>query len=163
MANSYLTVAELALAVDTTLLAKLGADGGSTGTVNSGNTILTTAISRASAMIELAATKAEIYSPDQLLTLYDAGDWGIRSLCAGLTLGFLYDRRGKETPASIQEQVESARTTLDQLRDGQKVFAIDEARAAGVPGISVIPASTRVQLQLEGNSPFYPRVNTEVF
>lgn len=162
MANQYLTVAELALAVDTTLLASLGADGGSTGTVNQSNAILVTAIARASGMIDAAVTVANQYTPERLLVLYDDGDWTIRSLCAGLALWMLYSRRGKDTPSNIQEQIDLAMRMLDDLRDGKKVFADDAARNAGLPSIAVIPASTRVKLRLEGNSPFYPIVQTEV-
>lgn len=163
MATQYLTVAELALSVDSTLLAKLGADGGSTGVVDQSNDILTTAISVASASIDAAATRNNLYAVVDLSDLYDDGDWCIRGMCAGLALGWLYSRRGKETPTAVAERVDAANRMLDDLRNGAKVFAIETNRQAGLPQINVIPASTAVQLNLEGRSGFYPQENTQVY
>lgn len=163
MANAYLTVAEFATMVDTTLLAKLGADGGSTGTVDQNNTILATSILRASAEIEMNATKGNAYTPDVLLALYNDGDYGVRSLCAQLALHYLYARRGKDFPASIQDAHDQASLMLDELRNGVTVFGVSANRDAGRPGISVINASQRVNLMIEtASSPFYPPVQTSV-
>lgn len=162
MANQYLTVAEFARAVDTRVLAMLGSDTDSAGTVNQSNAILTTAIQRASADIEADATRGEMYSPTTLLALYDADDWLIRSICAQRALWHLYARRAKSIPDSIQAGIDEAMRYLEDLREGRRVFAVDENRSAGVPSINVINASERVMLNLEGNSRFYPPVNTEV-
>ena len=161
MATDYLTQTELQSYVDTRLLQQLGSDSGSNGSLT-GNTILGTAIGAASAEIDMAATVGQMYTTDQLADLYTAGDKGIRYLCAALTLRNLYQRHSKRMPETAAEWMDRADKMLEALHAGQRVFAVEVARVAGVPSIQVIGPSTRVALGLVANSPFFPPVQTGV-
>ena len=65
-------------------------------------------------------------------------------------------------PETAAEWMDRADKMLEALHAGQRVFAVEVARVAGVPSIQVIGPSTRVALGLVANSPFFPPVQTGV-
>lgn len=153
----YATVANLVSMLDTRVLAELGSDTNSDGTVDDNNTILTTAITRASADVDSVALRAEMYTAADLAALYAASDWRLIGLVTDLAIVKLYERRGGDLPPAIKTKADACRDALNDLREGKIIFGQStSAASAGTPSVSVITRNERDNLRLVSDSDFYP-------
>lgn len=159
--TKYITVAEFAEAHDTRMLADLSSDSGNPGTVNESNTILLNAIERASADVESYALRGERYSATDLTDLQTADDWTLKGLVADVAIYYAAGRRAGMLPDVVQEKIEAARRTLEDLRDGKKIFNDASSIAAGKPKVSITGPGRRENLGMVSTEPFFPIEITE--
>jgi hypothetical protein len=87
----------------------------------------------------------------------------LRGLVADLALCFLFERRGGDVPESVKAKANRAATTLQDLRDGKRVFAVDIKRESGTATVQVIMASTRGSLAMNADSTFFPNRRTQTY
>lgn len=162
--TTYATVQQLRKAYDSRLLADLGGDGNTPGSVTESNSILTTALNRASADVRSYAMRGGRYSETDLDTLYGDDDWTLIGLCCDLAIGRLSARRGGSMAIDLKDAVKNADTMLRALEEGENIFNVPAAVAAGLPTVSVIRAGARGQLNLLSDSPYFPtrRSDSEV-
>lgn len=154
----YITVAELTEAHDIRSLQNLGADTATDGTANSSNTILLNAIERASAQVESFAARGGIYTLTDLTAIQAADDWTLKGLVVELAIAHTYRRRGGRIPADLSDRISEAEKTLEDLRDGKRVFGSDDdAISAGKPSAVVVDQSQRARLNSVADEPFFPQ------
>jgi hypothetical protein len=102
------------------------------------NTYITAAIARASGDIRMACQKGQMYSDDDLASVYGSLDTSLRmqlvSLCVDRTMGYLFVRRSQL--AKDWEQLASRAAQTDQLLEalskGFRLFTLAPQEAAGV-------------------------------
>ena len=159
-APEYATVTQLISLCDARVLAELGSDTDSDGTVNSGNTILVAAIQRASSDIEASALRGGRYTSTDLATAVTDGDMTLVGLTCDLALAQLFGRRAGVLPEDVKDRRDRAMRTLQELREGKIIFAKVASVAtaqAGVGDLTVINEAVRGNLNLAADSPFYPQ------
>lgn len=157
-----LSNANFALYVDTRLLAELASDSNSDGTVAS-STIITESLLRSGEEVASAATRSNAYTVAEIETLATEGNGMLRGLVADLALCFLFERRGGDVPESVKAKANRAQSTLTDLRDGKRVFAVDLKRESGTATVQVITASTRGSLVMNADSTFFPTRRTQAY
>lgn len=160
---AYITVAELYKSYDRRLIEELGSDIGGPGGMTTANEKIQTAIERASEDVQMAATVGERYTTDDLDTLKTDDRWALKGLVADLAAYRLLTRRMADVPEALRESFRLANEQLKALRDGDAVFPIDSARAAGKPAISIISAAQRGNLNMVSDSEFFPERNVKKF
>lgn len=149
--------------IDERLLKELTSDTNSDAVIDASNTILTEALLRGGEEVAAAATRSQAYTVAELEALATDGNALIRGLVADLALCFLFERRGGDVPESVKAKANRAQTLLSDLRDGRKVFAVDNNREAGTATVAVISTSTRGSLRMVSDSPFYPTRLTQQY
>lgn len=160
---AYITVAELYDTYDRRLIEELGSDMGGPGGMTSANKKIQTAIERASEDVQMAATVGGRYTTDNLDTLKSEDRWALKGPVADLAAYRLMTRRMADVSEAMRETFRLAHELLDKLRDGEAVFPIDSARAAGKPAISIISAAQRGNLNMVADSEFFPDRNVKTF
>jgi hypothetical protein len=148
--------------VDARLLAELASDNNTDGTVAS-SVIITEALLRAGEEIASAATRSRAYTTTEIETLATDGNAMLRGLVADLALCYLFERRGGDVPESVKAKANRSQTTMEDIRDGKKVFAVDANREAGLPKVAMILPTVRGSLKLAADSDFYPPRQNQVY
>jgi len=157
-----LSNSNFALYADARLLADLASDTNSDGTVAS-STIITEALLRAGEEVASAATRSNAYTVAEIETLGTDGNGMLRGLVADLALCFLFERRGGDVTESVKAKAMRANETLNDLRDGKRVFAVDVNRGAGTATVAIISSSTRGSLSMTADSTFFPTRRTRAY
>lgn len=154
--TTYATVQHFRKAFDVRLIADLGGDGNTPGSATESNSIITTALNRASSEIRSYAMRGERYTEVNLDALYADEDWMLIGLCCDLAMGHVFSRRGGVMPPDIKDKVTGAQAMLEALKDGANVFNVPGNIEAGKVSVSVISPSARGQLGLLADSPYFP-------
>jgi phage gp36-like protein len=130
MADQWATTAQLQTRYDTRMLGGLVTDDdtieGSLGT----NSVLIAMLEDATSDVQSAVYQGEQYTPAQMATLDNAANPLLVRLVCDLAVGHLHARRGRPTPPSVQDRVDSARDVLDEIRRGVRVFDGTQNREA---------------------------------
>lgn len=95
------------------------------------STVLDTLLLQASGEVETACIAGERYLPADLDALEGASLEKLKGLVCGLTMGYLIDRR-PNVITTEPKQVSKAFELLNQLREGERIFSLDGAAAAGM-------------------------------
>jgi hypothetical protein len=117
---------------------------------------------RAGEEIASAATRANAYTVTELQDLATADNNLLKGLVADLGLCYLFERRGGDVPESVKAKANRAQETLNAIRDGSRVFAVDANRSAGSASVAVISSAHRGSLKMVSDSDFYPPRNTSI-
>lgn len=158
--TTYASVAQFLLAVDSRVVAQLGSDSGADGDLDSTNTIIATAIKRASSDVERAALRGKRYTEAQLIELADDEDWTLIGLVCDRALAHLAGRRLGVMSDEIANRIDASNTLLEQIANGDAIFRDTNSADAGTPETYVISAVNRSTLRLEADSEFFPRSRT---
>ena len=144
-------------------LAELGSDTDDDGTVNSGNSILVTALEQASDDVRSYTLRGGIYTDADLDALQTAGDGTLKGLVCDLAAEICVARRFGQLPEAVKRRADMARTTLADLRSGARVFGdFAESRVgASNPSISIISQTRRPNFRMTTDSEFFPPRLTE--
>lgn len=153
----YATVAQFQQAVDTRLLAELGIDAETDGTVDGSNTIIVAALTRASHDVQTFALRGGTYSESDLDALQAATNWTLIGTVCDLALAILMARRGGPFGEAIKDRVDKANAMLVDLRDGRRVFPVGGVIDATKPSLSIITQVQRGNLGMVADSEFFPR------
>ena len=155
----YISIAQLKELVDTRVLEQLSSDDGTNGALDTfgNNANLERAAQRASSDVESWTLRGERYTAVDLTNHQTDGDITLIGLVADLTLWHLAGRRGGEIPEGIQARYDQARTTLEALGKGSRIFGKDAGAAdAGIAQVRVISRQSRDDLGLVSDSEFFP-------
>lgn len=152
----YITEAELILATDGRLIARLGSDDDTPATLGASDTKIANAMNRASAQLEMTCVRGGRYALNDLAALQAADDWGMKGLVCRLALIALYQRRGP-VPPEVKALKDEADETLKALASGENVFSQDaDSITAGQVALEVIDTYTRRELNLVSDQPYFP-------
>lgn len=162
-APQYVTIAQLITHIDERLLGQLTSDTGTAAAVDGTNTKLVAALERASSDVESYALRGESYKSADLAQLQTDGDATLTGLVADLVLWYLFKRRGGEIAPAVDEARERAYKSLEQLRDGARIFGKSlPAAAAGKAETVVISQGDRLLLRMVSDEPYFPVRNDRV-
>ena len=153
----YATVAQFILAVDQRLLSELGIDAEADGVVDNTNTIIVTALTRASHEVQTYALRGGVYNEGDLDALQSSANWSLIGVVCDLALGILLARRGGPFGDAIKDRIDKANAMLLDLRDGGRVFPVAANIDASKPMLSVISQVQRGNLGMVADSEFFPR------
>lgn len=153
----YATVAQFILSVDERLLAELGIDEEADGVVDETNTIIVTALTRASHEVQTYALRGGVYTESDLDALQASTNWSLVGTVCDLALGILLARRGGPFGDAVKDRMDKANALLLDLRDGGRVFPVADNIAASKPMLSVISQVQRGNLGMVADSEFFPR------
>lgn len=127
--TSFASISDMRTAFDARTVASLSSDNDS-GTEVAGT--VTDAIARASGEIRSACRAGGVYSESDLVTLASNSDPLLRHLAVVLAMRNLYIRRGG-IPSDMQGMIDDAVDTLERLRRGDRVLAVESAISAQSP------------------------------
>lgn len=161
---TYISASELAELIDDRWLKQWGSDDGTPLVAIDLTGAIGNAVERASADVESHALRGGRYTATHLLELQTADDWTLKGLVADLAVVHLAkSRMGRGLPDDIAELKTKCEKTLQDLRDGLRVFNLAEAIEGGKAKISIIDAGDRTQLRMPSDEPFFrPRRTTVV-
>lgn len=159
MPDQYATISDFSARYDVRLLGDLVNDDNTRSGSLSGNAILTTLLTEATARVKAAAQSRGAYTESQLDALYVALDPFLIGLVCDVAMGLLYRRRGKGMPDGHQEVFDAAMDQLKDLRDGRLVFGDTAAIAAQVPAPYRMNQATANTAFPVTTSPLYPASN----
>jgi phage gp36-like protein len=152
---AYATYADLVKELDARIVAELCSDTGST--ITGANPVSTTALDRASSMVDAYARVGNIYTSADLAALALAGDYLLVALVVDLATEILFQRRAMRIPPAVEERLKRAREMLEHLRDGRMIFgAVAKAADAGLPEVRATPAATNAFYGGVSTSSFFP-------
>ncbi len=151
----YITVPEFYVAWDRRVVEQITSDGGGKPEMDQDNLKAVWAIKRASDEVQMAATVGGRYTTTQLSTMDTDDRQALTGLVADLAMWHLFKRRAATMPESVRDARNAARDTLKDLRSGNAVFPIATARTAGQATVSIIPATTRAELNYVADSRFF--------
>lgn len=102
---------------------------------------LLTAIDDASGEIDAAVTIGQRYTPAQLATLTGVGLAYLKRICCEIAYYYLLTRCLRAvSPDRVEAAAKRYDDVLKMLSNGQRVFALDEPREAGLP-LTIEPTS----------------------
>lgn len=165
MSIPYVTVAEFMVAVDVRALSELGGDTDADATVNSGNVILTHALTRASHQLRSFVLRAGQYTSDQLDEIQAEDDWTLKGLVCDLAVLVLISRRVGGMPESWKDKAVMVQQTLEDIKKGLLIFgelASAKTGGAAFPSVCVVPIDARARLGFATDQQFYPQQRSEV-
>lgn len=153
----YASITQFLQSVDARVLAELSADSPESVGVGSSNTLVASALNRASYEVESFALRGNIYTQIDLDDLQTAEDWMLAGLVCDLALGILVGRRVGSYSDAVKERLGRASATLADLRDGKRVFRLAKAASAGIPSLEAPSVIALAVTGLFYNSAFFPR------
>jgi hypothetical protein len=159
---TYITATELAESFDSRMIKQLSSYTG-TPQSNVDNTTVTNAIEKASAEVESFALRGGLYTAENLADLKTADDWTLKTLVATLTMKHLFRGKTGNIPPDMQAMVAEASQTLEELRDGKRIFNLATAITAGRAKAHVVSVSVRGNLNMPSDSAFFPDRITRKF
>jgi hypothetical protein len=152
----YATVVQFKDAVDERLLAELGIDAEADGVVDSNNTIIMAALTRASHEIQSFTLRGGVYTEADLDSLQAATNWLLIGLTCDIAIGILMARRGGPFAESIRDRMDKANSILVGLRQGDRVFPISTTLEASRPKLSILSQQQRGNIGMVADSEFFP-------
>lgn len=111
-----------------------------TGEIVSPDAVVLAMLNDASGMIDSAVRAGRRYSTSDLAALPTNSNYLLVRLCCDLAYGLLVARRGYNATDqfAMSPLYTAALQTLEQLRNGERVFVTDGAMDAGLPTTAVI-------------------------
>jgi len=153
---TYITATELAESFDSRMIKQLSSYTGSPQS-SVDNSTVTNAIEKASAEVQSFALRGGLYSAENLASLQSDDDWTLKTLVATLTMKHLFRGKTGNIPPDMQAMVAEASQTLEELREGKRVFNLDVTIEAGKAKAYVISSTTRSNLHMPSDGPNFPR------
>jgi len=156
---SYISTAELIESFDERMVFQLASYSGTplaNASALASSAVALNAIEKASAEVESYAKRGGIYTTGNLTDLKTADDWALKSLVSTLTMKHLFRGKTGNIPPDMAAMVAEATQTLEDLRDGKRVFNLDEAHSAGKAKAFIISSSVRGNLNMPSDSKFFP-------
>lgn len=163
----YATITQFQSLVDRRALGNLGSDDRNEGILDDENPIVMDCLRAASADIETHSLRGGRYTLEDLANLADTstdgsnpeaiGDWSLIRLTCDLAAYYLVTRRIGGIPDALQDRVAAARQALTDLKNGELVFRLDGAIAAGAISVDVISISERDRGGMVSDEPYFPR------
>jgi len=160
---SYISTAELVESFDDRMVKQLVSYTGTPATDLTTNAAALNAIEKASAEIESYALRGGLYTATNLTDLQAADDWSLQSLTATLTMKHLFRGKTGSIPPDMEAMMGEASGTLEDLRDGKRVFNLDTTIGAGKPKAFVISSTVRGNLNMPSDSKFFPDRETRKY
>jgi|TARA_R100000501_G_C2621970_1_gene115227 hypothetical protein len=161
--TSYITTAELVESFDDRMVKQLVSYDGTPETDLTTNAAALNAIEKASAEVESFAMRGGLYTAQNLSDLKDADDWSLKSLTSTLTMKHLFRGKTGNIPPDMQAMVAEATQTLEDLRDGKRVFNLSTTHGAGKASVHVISSNVRGNLNMPSDSKYFPTRQTRKF
>ena len=152
---TYISASELAESFDSRMIKQLSSYSG-TPQSSVDNSTVTNAIEKASAEVESYAKRGGIYSTQNLSDLQSDDDWSLKTLVSTLTMKHLFRGKTGNIPPDMSAMIAEATQTLEDLRDGKRVFNLGEAHTAGQAKAFVISSNVRGNLNMPSDSKFFP-------
>ena len=156
---SYISTAELIESFDERIVFQLASYSGTplaNASALASSAVALNAIEKASAEVESYAKRGGIYTTDNLSDLQTADDWALKSLVSTLTMKHLFRGKTGNLPPDMSAMIAEATQTLEELRDGNRVFNLGEAHTAGQAKAFVISSNVRGNLNMPSDSKFFP-------
>jgi phage gp36-like protein len=162
---AYATADDLVTMFDERTLRDLASDTGQSATELSTNAAVLEALESGAGRIDAAVMVGDMYQPVDLANLTGHSLSLLKRMNGELALMYLMMRRpekyGSDMFKALDERVE---TYLQQLREGQRLFATDNAKAAGLPSVD---GPTAVEIQrlnlITARTPkYYPAIATRL-
>ena len=156
---SYISTAELIESFDSRMVFQLASYSGSPiadASALASSAVALNAIEKASAEVESYAKRGGIYTTENLSDLQSNDDWSLKSLVSTLTMKHLFRGKTGNLPPDMAAMVAEASQTLEDLRDGKRVFNLGEAHTAGQAKAFVISSNVRGNLNMPSDSKFFP-------
>jgi len=161
--TSYISTAELVESFDDRMVKQLSSYSGSPETDLSTNAAALNAIEKASSEVESYALRGGLYSSQNLSDLQTADDWSLKSLVSTLTMKHLFRGKTGSIPPDMAAMMGEASQTLEDLRDGKRVFNLSTTHDAGKPSVLVISASIRGNQNMPSDSKYFPQRQTRKY
>ena len=158
----YITATELAESFDSRMIKQLSSYTGSPQS-SVDNSVVTNAIEKASAEVESYALRGGLYTTTHLSSLQSSDDWSLKTLVSTLTMKHLFRGKTGQIPPDMIAMVAEATATLEELREGKRVFNLDVAHSAGKAKAFVVSASVRGNLNMPSDSPYFPTRITQKY
>ncbi|QDP48618.1 MAG: hypothetical protein Unbinned97contig1000_3 [Prokaryotic dsDNA virus sp.] len=158
----YITATELAESFDSRMIKQLSSYTGSPQS-SVDNSVVTNAIEKASAEVESYALRGGLYTTTHLSSLQSSDDWSLKTLVSTLTMKHLFRGKTGQIPPDMIAMVAEATATLEELREGKRVFNLDVAHNAGKAKAFVVSASVRGNLNMPSDSKYFPTRITQKY
>ena len=158
----YITATELAESFDSRMIKQLSSYTGSPQS-SVDNSVVTNAIEKASAEVESYALRGGLYTTTHLSSLQSSDDWSLKTLVSTLTMKHLFRGKTGQIPPDMIAMVAEATATLEELREGKRVFNLDVAHSAGKAKAFVVSASVRGNLNMPSDSKYFPTRITQKY
>lgn len=156
---SYISTAELIESFDSRMVFQLASYSGSPiadVSALASSAVALNAIEKASAEVESYAMRGGIYSTQNLTDLQTADDWSLKSLVSTLAMKHLFRGKTGNLPPDMAAMIGEATQTLEDLREGKRVFNLDSTHTAGQAKLFVISANIRGNLNMPSDSRYFP-------
>ena len=156
---SYISTAELIESFDERMVFQLASYSGTplaNASALASSAVALNAIEKASAEVESYAKRGGIYTTQNLSDLQSNDDWALKSLVSTLTMKHLFRGKTGNLPPDMSAMIAEATQTLEDLRDGKRVFNLGEAHTAGQAKAFVISSNVRGNLNMPSDSKFFP-------
>lgn len=157
---TYISTAELIESFDERMVFQLASYSGTplaNASALASSTIALNAIEKASAEVESYALRGGLYTVTNLSDLQTADDWALKTLVSTLTMKHLFRGKTGNIPPDMQAMVAEATATLEELREGKRVFNLDTVLSAGKAKAYVISATVRSNLNMPSDGINFPR------
>lgn len=163
--TTYITPAELIESFDSRIVLQLSSYTGTPAVVGdiATNAIILNAIEKASGEVESYSLRGGIYTVTILTALQADDDWFLKQLVSTLTMKWLYLGKTGNIPGDMQTMIGDARQSLEDLREGKRVFNQDSVKSAGRASIHITSASVRARTNMPSDSKFFPPKITRVY
>lgn len=164
--TSYISTNELIESFDERLVFQLASYTGTpvaSSSALSTNTTALNAIEKASAEVESFALRGGLYTALNLTDLQTADDWSLKSLVATLTMKHLFRGKTGNLPPDMAAMVGEASQTLEDLREGKRVFNLATTHTAGKASVQVISSTVRGNLNMPSDSMYFPDRQTRKY
>tara|TARA_R100000152_G_C6760227_1_gene184254 strand:- start:157 stop:648 length:492 start_codon:yes stop_codon:yes gene_type:complete len=158
----YITATELAESFDSRMIKQLSSYTGSPQS-SVDNSVVTNAIEKASSEVESYALRGGLYTTTHLSSLQSDDDWSLKTLVSTLTMKHLFRGKTGQIPPDMIAMVAEATATLEELREGKRVFNLDVAHSAGKAKAFVVSASVRGNLNMPSDSKYFPTRITQKY
>jgi len=153
---TYITASELAESFDSRMIKQLSSYTGSPQS-SVDNSTVTNAIEKASSEVESYALRGGLYTSTNLSDLQTSDDWALKTLVSTLTMKHLFRGKTGQIPPDMIAMVGEATATLEELREGKRVFNLSTTHDAGKAKAFIISSNVRSNLNMPSDGMNFPR------
>lgn len=160
----YATPADLILRFDANTIADLASDSGTPEPTIATSQIVLTSLSAASGRVDASIRVGNLYQASDIAAMTGDSMEYLMDLVCELAMARLVARRPERYREQYEELTKHAEESLERLRKGENVFAIEVNVAAGLPtvdGPSTV-TYTRLNLLPERTRNFFPYRKTRL-
>jgi len=158
---AYISADEVAESFDTRIIKQLSSYSGSPQS-DVDNSVTTNAIEKASAEVESFALRGGLYTTTNLSDLQTADDWSLKGLMASLTMKHLFRGKGTDAPPDIVAMIGEATETLNDLRDGKRVFNLSTVHDAAKAAVKIVNITDRGRMGMISDGENFPNRQDQV-